>query len=85
MATTQDITQGIKVIKINKTDLEGNNNTLSLQGLETLRLKLNDLGVVEFKIISISEAVDYYTLFVEPNDIFESKVIGSFLNISCMV
>jgi len=85
MATTQDITQGIKIIKINKTDLEGNNNTLSLQGLETLRLKLNDLGVVEFKIISISEAVDYYTLFVEPNDIFESKVIGSFLNLSSTV
>ena len=85
MATTQDITQGIKVIKINKTDLEGNNNTLSLQGLETLRLKLNDLGVVEFKVISISEAVDYYTLFVEPNNIFESKVIGSFLNLNSTV
>jgi hypothetical protein len=85
MAATQDITQGIKFIKINKTDLEGNDNTLSLQGLETLRLKLNDLGVVEFKVISISEAVDYYTLFVEPNDIFESKVIGSFLNLNSTV
>jgi len=85
MATTQDITQGIKVIKINKTDLEGNNNTLSLQELETLRLKLDGLGVVEFKIISISEAVDYYTLFVEPNDIFESKVVGSFLNLNSTV
>lgn len=85
MATTQDITQGIKVIKINKTDLEGNDNTLSLQGLETLRLKLNDLGVVEFKVASISEALDYYTLFVEPNDIFESKVVGSFLNLTSTV
>jgi hypothetical protein len=82
MAATQDITQGIKVIKINKTDLEGNDNTLSLQGLNTLRLQLDDLGVVEFKIISISEQADYYTLFVEPNDIFKSKVIGSFLNLN---
>jgi len=82
MAATQDITQGIKVIKINKTDLEGNDNTLSLQGLNALRLQLDDLGVVEFKIISISEQADYYTLFVEPNDIFKSKVIGSFLNLT---
>ena len=82
MAATQDITQGIKAIKINKTDLEGNNNTLSLQGLNTLRLQLDDLGVVEFIVNSISEQADYYTLFVEPNNIFESKVIGSFLNLN---
>ena len=80
MAQTTEITEGIKVIKINKIDLEGRDNTISLQSLEYLRLKLSDDEIVEFKILSISESPDFYTFFVEPNDIFD-KSISTFINI----
>ena len=80
MAQTTEITEGIKVIKINKIDLEGRDNTISLQSLEYLRLKLSDDEIVEFKILSISESPDFYTFFVEPKDIFD-KSISTFINI----
>ena len=60
------ITKGVKYIKINRFDKQGNNNTLSLQELTNLRLKFDDLGVVDFPILSITEYSDYYLYRVGP-------------------
>jgi hypothetical protein len=54
------ISKGIKYIKINRFDKQGNDNTLSLQELTNLRVKFSDLGIVDFPILTISEYPDYY-------------------------
>jgi len=54
------ITSGIKYIKISKTDLAGANRDNNLNSLQKLRLKYNDIGVVEYDIINISEFSDHY-------------------------
>jgi len=57
---TTTITSGIKYIKISKTDLAGANRDNNLNSLQKLRLKYNDIGVVEYDIINISEFSDHY-------------------------
>jgi hypothetical protein len=47
-------------IKVNKFDDSGNDNTLSLQELNSLRILFSDLGVVNFPILSITEYPTYY-------------------------
>ena len=54
------ITKGIKYIKINRFDKQGNDNTLSLQGLTNIRLRFDDFGIVNFPVLTISEYPDYY-------------------------
>ena len=54
------ISKGIKYIKINRFDKQGNDNTLSLQELTNLRVKFSDLDIVDFPILTISEYPDYY-------------------------
>ena len=54
------ITKGIKYIKINRFDKQGNDNTLSLQELTNVRLKFDDLGIVDFPVLTIAEYPDYY-------------------------
>jgi hypothetical protein len=64
MASSTSITNGIKAIKIAKVDAFGNNNTLSLQGLDTLVIEFSDLGRVEFTVTSIAEYPSYYLYYV---------------------
>jgi hypothetical protein len=47
-------------IKVNKLDDSGNDNTLSLQELDSLRILFSDLGVIIFPILSITEYPTYY-------------------------
>jgi len=47
-------------IKVNKFDEQGDNNTLSLQELNSLRILFSDLGAVDFPILSIAEYSTYY-------------------------
>jgi hypothetical protein len=47
-------------IKVNKLDDSGNDNTLSLQELTSLRILFSDLGVINFPILSITEYPTYY-------------------------
>ena len=54
------IIKGIKYIKINRFDEQGNDNTLSLQELTNVRLSLDDLGIVDFPVLTITEYPDYY-------------------------
>ena len=54
------ITKGIKYIKINRFDKQGNDNTLSLQELTNVRLRFDDFGIVNFPVLTISEYPDYY-------------------------
>jgi len=60
------ITKGIKYIKINRFDEQGTDNTISLQELTNLRLLFEDLGIVDFPILSIAEYSDYYLYRVGP-------------------
>ena len=60
------ISKGIKYIKINRFDKQGNDNTLSLQELTNLRVKFNDLDIVDFPILTIAEYPDYYLYRVGP-------------------
>jgi hypothetical protein len=64
MASTTNITNGIKAIKIAKVDAFGNNNTLSLQELDTLVIEFSDLGRVNFTVTSIAEYPSYYLYYV---------------------
>ena len=41
-------------------DKQGNDNTLSLQELTNIRLRFDDLGIVNFHVLTISEYPDYY-------------------------
>jgi hypothetical protein len=64
MASSTSVTNGIKAIKIAKVDAFGNDNTLSLQELDTLIIEFSDLGRVEFTITSIAEYPNYYLYYV---------------------
>ena len=65
---TPTITSGIKYIKISKTDLAGANRNSDLNSLQKLRLKYNDIGVIEYDIINISEFSDHYLYSVFTNN-----------------
>ena len=51
---------GVIYIKIARKDLDGNDNTLSLQELNNLRIKFSDYGVADYPIVNITEYPDYY-------------------------
>lgn len=69
MANTQNITTGIKAIKISKIDSFGNDQTLQLQELNTLRIYFDDLGILNFDVVSIAEYSTYFLLYVVPTTI----------------
>jgi hypothetical protein len=52
-------------IKINRFDDQGNDNTLSLQEQNLLRILFSDLGAVDFPILSITEYPTYYLYTVD--------------------
>jgi hypothetical protein len=54
----------INYIKVNRFDVSGANNTLSLQELTNLRIKFSDLGIVDFPILTITEYPTYYLYLV---------------------
>jgi hypothetical protein len=59
----------IDYIKISRFDNQGNDNTVSLQELDTLRIKFSDIGIIDFPLFTISEFPTYYlyTTFVNGN------------------
>jgi hypothetical protein len=59
----------IDYIKISRFDNQGNNNTISLQELDTLRIKFSDAGIIDFPLFTISEYPTYYlyTTYVTGN------------------
>jgi hypothetical protein len=64
----QQVTKGIKYIKINKIDQEGKDNTQNLQTAKKLRLNYPDVGVQEYTIQTSQPFADYYLFGVIPND-----------------
>ena len=68
-------TYGNKWLKINKTDLNGNNNTLSLQELTVINLGTTVSGVKQFIVESISERATYF-LFLLTEDNINTSVIS---------
>ena len=59
----------IDYIKISRFDNQGNDNTVSLQELDTLRIKFSDIGIIDFPLFTISEYPTYYlyTTYVNGN------------------
>ena len=51
---------GVIYIKVARKDNQGNDNTLSLQELNNLRIKFSDRGIVNYPIVNITEYPDYY-------------------------
>lgn len=51
---------GVIYIKIARKDNQGNDNTLSLQELNNIRLKFSDAGIVDYPIANVTEYSDYY-------------------------
>jgi len=51
---------GVIYIKIARKDNQGNDNTLSLQELNNIRLKFSDAGIVDYPIANVTEYPDYY-------------------------
>jgi len=72
MAVTSISSQGVKFIKIPRIDASGNDNTLSLQELTTLRISTSDQGVIQYNVLSISEYNDYYLYQVATSNITSS-------------
>jgi hypothetical protein len=72
MAVTTVSSQGVKFIKIPRIDASGNDNTLSLQELTTLRINTSDQGVIQYNVLSISEYSDYYLYQVVTNNVTSS-------------
>jgi hypothetical protein len=62
-------TYSINYIKINRFDKQGNDNTLSLQELTSLRINFSDIGIIEFPLLTITEYPTYYlyTTYVNGN------------------
>lgn len=75
--------KGIKYIKINKIDNQGNDNTLSLYALEKLVVPFDDFGNLEFVVQSITEFPTYYlyrvnnTVLGYNTDTFKSPTLPS--------
>jgi hypothetical protein len=63
-ATEYTFGGSINYIKVNRFDIEGEDNTLSLQELTNLRIKFSDLGIVDFSILTITEYPTYYLFLV---------------------
>jgi hypothetical protein len=59
----------IDYIKISRFDKQGNNNTVSLQELDNLRIKFSDIGIIDFPLFTISEYPTYYlyTTYINGN------------------
>lgn len=72
MASTSVFSQGVKFIKIARVDNQGNDNTLSLQELNNIRIKFNDVGVVDYPITSIAKYDDYFLFGIAPTNITSS-------------
>jgi hypothetical protein len=51
---------GVIYIKIARKDNNGNDNTLSLQELNNIRVKFSDRGIVDYPVVNITEYPDYY-------------------------
>ena len=64
---------GVAYIKINRTDLSGSDNTLSLQSLQNLRIRYSDVpSPAQYDVVSISEFPNYYLYLVAPVNITSS-------------
>jgi hypothetical protein len=89
MAYTPVFSQGVKFIKIARIDGQGNDNTLSLQELDSIRIKFSDVGIVEYPITSIAKYDDYFlfgiattnTTSSTDNQILNYRASGSKLSI----
>ena len=72
MAYTPVFTQGVKFIKIARIDDQGKDNTLSLQEINSIRIKFSDVGIVEYPINSISKYDNFFLFGVIPTEITSS-------------
>ena len=63
---------GVKYIKVNRKDIDGDNHTFSLEELNTLKIRYNDIGVITYQIVQRSEYPEYYLYQVAPMTVTSS-------------
>ena len=72
MAYTPVFSQGVKFIKIARVDDQGNDNTLSLQELNSIRIDYSNTNIIEYPITSISKYDDYFLFGVATTNVTSS-------------
>lgn len=63
------MSKGVKFIKINKIDVNGRNNSERLRNLENIKLRYNDIGIVEYKVLGKTEYSSYFLYNISPVDV----------------
>ena len=58
-------TKGVKYIKINKTSSNGLDRTAYLEQLQSINIRFDDVGVVEYQIVSAQQFDDYYLFGID--------------------
>jgi hypothetical protein len=71
---------GIKYIKINRIDQDGRDNTTTLQSLDKILIKYNDIGIQTYDVINITEYSSYYLYYIIPQNSLTSSTDNTILN-----
>ena len=58
-------TNGVKYIKINKTSSNGLDRTAYLEQLQSINIRFDDVGVVEYQITSVQQFDEYYLFGID--------------------
>ena len=64
----QTFTKGVKYIRINKFDKEGNDNSSKLNILDSIRINYSDVRVVEYNILTTKQQGNSYLYGIIPNE-----------------
>ena len=75
--------EGVKYLKISKTDAGGVDRTSTLQQLRNIRMKYSDVGVVQYDVKSRSEYSTYFLYrvdYINPTSSIDRGVLDYVLN-----
>jgi len=67
-----DITKGVKYIKINRLDSNGEDYGARIQNADNIRINYSDIGPVQYDILTTQQSTDYYLLGIIPQPITSS-------------
>jgi len=59
-----EVTKGVKYLKINRLDADGEDYGSRIQNADNIRINFNDVGPVQYNILTIQPQSDYYLLGV---------------------
>ena len=59
-----EVTKGVKYLKINRLDADGEDYGSRIQNADNIRINFNDAGPVQYNILTVQQQSDYYLLGV---------------------